>query len=49
LVKTYGLNVDADIIGRSEVDSVASPGKQWLQGAQYKFTLLDKVRALVQE
>ncbi len=49
LVKTYGLNVDTDVIGRSEVDAVASPGKQWLQGAKYKYTLLDKVRALLQE
>ena len=47
LIETYNLNVDADVIGRSEVDSVASPGKQWLQGANYKFTLLDKVRALL--
>ena len=47
LVKTYDLNVDADIIGRSEVDAVASPGKQWLEGARYIFTLLDKVRALL--
>ncbi len=47
LIKTYGLNVDTDVIGRSEVDPVASPGKQWLQGAKYKVTLLDKVRALL--
>ncbi len=47
LVRTFGLNVDTDIIGRSEVDQVASPGKQWLEGAKYKFTLLDKVRALL--
>lgn len=47
LVKTFDLNVDTDIIGRSEVDAVASPGKQWLQGARYKQTLLDKVRALL--
>ena len=49
LVRTYGLNVDTDIIGRSEVDAVASPGKQWLQGAKFKDTLLKKVRALLQE
>ncbi|HHB90711.1 MAG TPA: N-acetylmuramoyl-L-alanine amidase [Anaerolineae bacterium] len=47
LVKTYNLNVEEDIIGRSEVDPVASPGRQWLQGARYKFTLLEKVRALL--
>ena len=47
LVRTFDLDVDADIIGRSEIDPTASPGKQWLEGAQYKFTLLDKVRALL--
>jgi len=45
LVKTFALNVDTDIIGRNEVDPVGSPGRQWLQGARYKFTLLEKVRA----
>jgi len=48
LVRTFELDVDADIIGRSEVEAVGSPGKQWLEGEQYKYTLLDKVRALLE-
>ncbi len=47
LVRTFELDVDTDIIGRNEVDATSSPGQQWLQGAQYKYTLLDKVRALL--
>jgi len=47
LVKTFALNVDEDVIGRNEVEVVASPGRQWLQGARYKFTLLEKVRTLL--
>lgn len=44
LVKTFGLDVEKDILGRNEIETVGSPGKQWLQGAQYKFILLEKVR-----
>jgi hypothetical protein len=47
LVRSLDLDVDEDIIGRSEVDAVGSPGKQWLEGAQYKYALLAKVRALL--
>ncbi len=46
LLERYGLTTEA-VIGRREVDTTASPGDQWLGGAQYKTSLLAKVALLL--
>lgn len=44
LISELNLGVE-DVIGRSELEPVLSPGSQWKQGARYRNTLLGLVRA----
>lgn len=38
----------ADVVGRRELENVASPGATWDTGPKYKTTLLDKVQSLLE-
>jgi len=42
LLDQFGLTTES-VVGRRELDSTASPGDQWLSGAQYKTALLVRV------
>ena len=42
LLSTYRIGTDK-VVGRSELENTSSPGRQWLQEARYKNTLLAKV------
>jgi hypothetical protein len=44
LVSELGLGIE-DVIGRSELDPVLSPGLQWKLGSRYGNTLQGLVRA----
>ncbi len=44
LVSELGLSIE-DVVGRSDLEAVLSPGSQWKQGARYKKTLLGLVKA----
>ncbi len=46
LLSTYRIGTDK-VVGRSELENTSSPGKQWLQEAQYKNTLLTKVEDIL--
>ena len=47
LVSRFKLSI-ADVYGRCELENVASPGKQWLAGANFRATLLEAVRDLLE-
>lgn len=42
LLEQFGLTTES-VVGRRELDTTASPGDQWLSGAQYKTDLLVRV------
>lgn len=42
LLSTYRIGTDK-VVGRSELENTSSPGRQWLQEARYKNTLMAKV------
>ena len=44
LVSDLGLGIE-DVVGRSELEQVLSPGSQWKHGARYRKTLLGLARA----
>lgn len=46
LLEQFGLTTES-VVGRRELDATASPGDQWLSGAQYKTALLVRVASLL--
>ncbi len=46
LLSTYRIGTDK-VVGRSELENTSSPGRQWLQEARYKNTLLAKVETIL--